>query len=123
MAGKVGRPKKRQVEVGRVIANRRESVRKVSHDLRNELGAIVFLAGHLVESAPDGDSGRRMAKSVTTIQRMALRMGRLVDHLLELVGLEAAFLAPAVAGRAPALGEVRSRAVAAAVRARSLVRE
>jgi signal transduction histidine kinase len=61
----------------------------VSHDLRNELGAIALRVAQIIGRTTDDESGRRIFKSATNIQRITLRMSRLIGDLLDLFSIQA----------------------------------
>jgi signal transduction histidine kinase len=117
MAGANGRSKRSQRQAGPIV-DKRALLERVSHDLRNELGGIVFMAGHLAGSVTDDDVGRRVGKSATSIKRMAIRMGGLLEQLLDVAGFEVGLLVGGAIDRPPTLGVVRSPATATEARRR-----
>jgi signal transduction histidine kinase len=72
-----------------IVAKRDDFLGMVSHDLRNELGGITLGVSRLIQTVSDDDSGRKVFKTATTIQRSALRMNRLIADLLDVVSIEA----------------------------------
>ena len=66
-----------------------DPIRRLSHDLRNELGGIAFVADHLSGNVTDDDFGRKVFKSATDIRQMALRIGHLLEELVDFVKVQA----------------------------------
>jgi signal transduction histidine kinase len=71
-----------------VISRRDEFLGMVSHDLRNEMGGIAVSVGQLLRHVTDDDAGRKIYRSATNIQRINLRMSRLIGDLLDVVSID-----------------------------------
>src|SRR4029079_13095457 len=76
-----------RVDADELVARRDEFLGMVSHDLRNELSAIALGVGQLMRRAGDDDAGRRVFRSATNIQRITLRMNRLIADLLDIASI------------------------------------
>jgi nitrogen-specific signal transduction histidine kinase len=63
---------------GKVARAKDDPVLMISHDLRNELGGIVFVVGHLIKTVADDE----VLRSATVIKEAAAKMARLLDELL-----------------------------------------
>jgi signal transduction histidine kinase len=72
-----------------IVKAREEFLGIVSHDLRNELGGISMNIAQIIQRAPDDDAGRRIFRSATNIQRITVRMSRLIGDLLDVASIEA----------------------------------
>nr|MDT0660328.1 ATP-binding protein [Micromonospora sp. DSM 115978] len=90
-------------ESHRVARVRRDFVANVSHELKTPIGALQLLAEALLDATdpPDGD-GREVSEDVAAARRFAerihhesVRLGRLVNELLELTRLQGAEPLPA----------------------------
>jgi signal transduction histidine kinase len=60
----------------------------VSHDLRNELAGIAMSVAQIVKNASHDDAGGKIFPSATNVQRIALRMSRLIGDLLDVASIE-----------------------------------
>ncbi len=72
-----------------ILARRDEFLGMVSHDLRNELTAMALSLTHVLQNAAHDERGRKVFRAATTIQRINLRMSRLIADLLDVASLEA----------------------------------
>lgn len=81
-----------RVAADHVLKHREEFLGMVSHDLRNELAGIALSIAQIIQHAPHDDTGRRIFRSATNAQRIALRMNRLVGDLLDVTSIEAGTL-------------------------------
>lgn len=72
-----------------VLKRREDFLGMVSHDLRNELGGIGTGVAQIMQRAPYDDTGRRIFRTATNVQRIALRMSRLIGDLLDIAAIEA----------------------------------
>jgi signal transduction histidine kinase len=72
-----------------IVARRDQVLGMVSHDLRNELGAAAMSLAQIVADAPNDERGRRIVASAARIQRVNLRMSRLIRDLLDVACIEA----------------------------------
>jgi signal transduction histidine kinase len=70
------------------MARRDEFLGMVSHDLRNELNGISLGVGHILRHLTDNDAGQKIFRSATNIQRINLRMSRLIGDLLDVVSID-----------------------------------
>jgi signal transduction histidine kinase len=77
-----------RVDADAVIARRDEFLGMVSHDLRNELAGIAMSVALILRHVTDDDPGRKVFRSATNIQRINLRMGRLIGDLLDVVSID-----------------------------------
>ena len=68
--------------------DREEFLAIVSHDLRNQLNAILMSVTLLLRRRPKGDQERRATKNLVTIQRSALGMSRQIGDLLDVASIE-----------------------------------
>lgn len=68
---------------------RDEFLGMVSHDLRNELSAISLYNAQVIRNVTEDDRGDQVFRSATNIQRITLRMSRLIGDLLDVVSIEA----------------------------------
>lgn len=83
----------------RAVQDRDEVMGVVAHDLRNPLAAVLLQSQRLRR---DGSGGKRgLLKATETIERAALRMNRLIQDLLDVVGLDAGQLDVRLAPTAP----------------------
>ena len=64
----------------------------VSHDLRNQLNAILMSATLLLRKRPTNDVERRARRNILTIQRSAEGMDRLIGDLLDVASIESGSL-------------------------------
>lgn len=71
-----------------VLSKRDEFLGMVSHDLRNELSGIALSVGQILKSVGDDEAGRKVFRSATNIQRINLRMSRLIGDLLDVVSID-----------------------------------
>jgi signal transduction histidine kinase len=78
-----------RVDADEITKMRDEFLGMVSHDLRNELGAIALSVAPLIISATNDDSGQKVFRAATNIQRITLRMSRLIGDLLDIASIEA----------------------------------
>jgi len=72
-----------------VLAQRESFLGMVSHDLRNELAGIAMSVAQIIKNASHDDAGGKIFRSATNIQRIALRMSRLIGDLLDVASIEA----------------------------------
>ena len=72
-----------------VLGRREIFLGMVSHDLRNELAGIAMSTAQIVRNASDDDAGRKIFRSATNVQRITLRMSRLIGDLLDVASIEA----------------------------------
>lgn len=72
-----------------MVVRRDEFLAMVSHDLRNELGAIALYVSQILMSASDDKRGHGVFGLASDIQRANLRMGRLIGDLLDVASIEA----------------------------------
>jgi signal transduction histidine kinase len=77
-----------RVDADEIVAKRDEFLSMVSHDLRNELSAIGLHVAQLMRHASDDAAGGRVFRSATNIQRITLRMNRLIGDLLDVASIE-----------------------------------
>jgi signal transduction histidine kinase len=77
-----------RVDADAVISRRDEFLGMVSHDLRNELGGIALSVAQILKHVTDDDPGRKIFRSATNIQRVNLRMSRLIGDLLDVVSMD-----------------------------------
>lgn len=71
------------------VAARETFLGMVNHDLRTLVGGIALNLALLVKDVPDDERGRRIVKRVNAIERVTGRMNRLVNDLLDIVGIGA----------------------------------
>jgi signal transduction histidine kinase len=71
-----------------VIARRDVFLGMVSHDLRNELAGMALSVAQILRHVTDDDAGRKIFRSATNIQRINLRMSRLIGDLLDVVSID-----------------------------------
>lgn len=71
-----------------IVARRDEFLGMVSHDLRNELSGIGLSVGLMLKHAGDDESGRRVFRAATNVQRINLRMSRLLGDLLDVASID-----------------------------------
>ena len=72
-----------------VLSKRETFLGMVSHDLRNELAGIAMSVAQIVKNASHDDAGGKIFRSATNVQRIALRMSRLIGDLLDVASIEA----------------------------------
>ena len=78
-----------RVDAQEAISKRDHFLGMVSHDLRNELGGIGVSAARLITTAGNDDAGQKVFRTATNIQRITLRMSRLIGDLLDVASIEA----------------------------------
>jgi signal transduction histidine kinase len=78
-----------RVTADEVLSQREHFLGMVSHDLRNELAGIAMGVAQIIKNASHDDAGGRIFRSATTVQRIALRMSRLIGDLLDVSSIEA----------------------------------
>jgi signal transduction histidine kinase len=72
-----------------VLRRREDFLGMVSHDLRNELAGIAMSTAQIVKNASHDDAGGKIFRSATNVQRIVLRMSRLIGDLLDVASIEA----------------------------------
>lgn len=77
-----------RIDADAVISRRDEFLGMVSHDLRNELGGIGLSVAQILRNVSDDDSGRKTFRAATNIERINLRMSRLIGDLLDIVSIQ-----------------------------------
>jgi len=77
-----------RADADEIVVKRDEFLSMVSHDLRNELNAISLHVRQLTRHASGGAAGDRVSRSATSIQRITLRMNRLIADLLDVASIE-----------------------------------
>lgn len=77
-----------RADADEMLARRDDFLGMVSHDLRNELSGIALSAAQIVGTISDDEAGRRVFRSATNIQRITLRMSRLIGDLLDVVSIQ-----------------------------------
>jgi signal transduction histidine kinase len=77
-----------RADADEILAKRDEFLGMVSHDLRNELSAISLHVGQLMRHARDDVAEGKAFRSATSIQRITLRMSRLIGDLLDVASIE-----------------------------------
>jgi signal transduction histidine kinase len=75
--------------VDEVVSRRETFLGMVSHDLRNELAGVAMSVAQIVKNASHDDAGGKIFRSATNVQRIALRMSRLIGDLLDVASIEA----------------------------------
>jgi signal transduction histidine kinase len=78
-----------RADAEKITAKRDEFLGMVSHDLRNELGAITLSVAGIITTATKDDSGQKVLRAANNIQRTTLRMSRLIGDLLDIASIEA----------------------------------
>jgi signal transduction histidine kinase len=78
-----------RAEAEEIVAKRDHFLGMVSHDLRNELGGLALSAARLITNASNDDAGQKVFRTATNIQRITLRMSRLIGDLLDVASIEA----------------------------------
>jgi signal transduction histidine kinase len=76
-----------RVDADTILSKRDEFLGMVSHDLRNELSGIALSVGQILGNLGDDEAGRKVFRSATNIQRINLRMSRLIGDLLDIVSI------------------------------------
>ena len=76
-----------RTEARRLDETRRDFVANISHELKTPIGAISLLAETLQGATDDADAVKRFASS---LQREAVRLGHIVQEIIELSRLQAA---------------------------------
>lgn len=82
-----------RIDADEIVARRDDFLAMVSHDLRNELGGIALSVAQIIGKTMDDEPGRGVFRSATNIQRITLRMSRLVGDLLDVVSIQVGKLA------------------------------
>ena len=77
-----------RVDADDIVARRDAFLGMVSHDLRNELSGIAIYVAQILGKATDDEPGRRIFRSAASIQRITLRMSRLIGDLLDIVSIQ-----------------------------------
>jgi signal transduction histidine kinase len=77
-----------RADADEILAKRDEFLSMVSHDLRNELSAILLHVRQLMRHASDDEAGGKVFRSATSIQRITHRMNRLIGDLLDVASIE-----------------------------------
>jgi signal transduction histidine kinase len=77
------------VTADEVLRQREQFLGMVSHDLRNELAGIATSVAQIVKNASHDDAGGKIFRSATNVQRITLRMSRLIGDLLDVASIEA----------------------------------
>ena len=77
-----------RVDADEIVARRDDILGMVSHDLRNELGGIGLGMARLIKDAKDDDAGRKVFRIASNVQRVTVRMTRLIGDLLDVVSIE-----------------------------------
>jgi len=72
----------------RLVSTRDEFLANVSHDIRSLLSALAMNTELLLKHAPEGPAGDRMRKYAVANQRLAARMNRLVNDLLDVSSID-----------------------------------
>lgn len=75
-------------EAAQATAARENLLAVVSHDLRNQLNAILMSVTLLLRRRPASTEDRRAYRNTATIQRAALGMDRLIGDLLDVAAIE-----------------------------------
>jgi len=78
-----------RVTADEVLRQREHFLGMVSHDLRNELAGIAMSVAQIVKNASHDEAGGKIFRSATNVQRIALRMSRLIGDLLDVASIEA----------------------------------
>ncbi len=78
-----------RVTADEVLSQREHFLGMVSHDLRNELAGIAMSVAQIIKNASHDDAGGKIFRSATNVQRIALRMSRLIGDLLDVASIEA----------------------------------
>jgi signal transduction histidine kinase len=78
-----------RVTADEVLSQREHFLGMVSHDLRNELAGIAMSVAQIIKNASHDDAGGKIFRSATNVQRIALRMNRLIGDLLDVASIEA----------------------------------
>ncbi|HEY5414185.1 MAG TPA: ATP-binding protein [Gemmatimonadaceae bacterium] len=78
-----------RVTADEVLRQREHFLGMVSHDLRNELAGIAMSVAQIVKNASHDDAGGKIFRSATNVQRITLRMSRLIGDLLDVASIEA----------------------------------
>jgi signal transduction histidine kinase len=78
-----------RVTSDQAVAAREAFLGMVNHDLRTLVGGIALNLALLVKDVVDDERGRRIITRVDAIERFTGRMNRLVDDLLDVVGIQA----------------------------------
>jgi len=77
-----------RVDADELVTRRDDFLGMVSHDLRNELGVIALNVAQIIPRVTDDEAGRRVFRSATNIQRITVRMSRLIGDLLDVVSIQ-----------------------------------
>ncbi len=78
-----------RVTSDQAVAAREAFLGMVNHDLRTLVGGIALNLALLVKDVVDDERGRRIVMRVDANERFTGRMNRLVDDLLDVVGIQA----------------------------------
>ena len=78
-----------RVTADEVLTQREHFLGMVSHDLRNELAGIAMSVAQIIKNASHDDAGGKIFRSATNVQRITLRMSRLIGDLLDVASIEA----------------------------------
>jgi signal transduction histidine kinase len=78
-----------RVAADEVLGQREHFLGMVSHDLRNELAGIAMSVAQIVKNASHDEAGGKIFRSATNVQRITLRMSRLIGDLLDVASIEA----------------------------------
>jgi len=78
-----------RVTADEVLSQREHFLGMVSHDLRNELAGIAMSVAQIIKNASHDDAGGKIFRSATNVQRITLRMSRLIGDLLDVTSIEA----------------------------------
>jgi signal transduction histidine kinase len=73
----------------RLVSTRDDFLANVSHDIRSLLGGLGMNSGLLLKYVPEGPAGDPMRKYVAANQRLAARMNRLINDLLDVARIDA----------------------------------
>src|SRR4029079_7628046 len=77
-----------RVTADEVLSQREHFLGMVSHDLRNELAGIAMSVAQIIKNASHDDAGGKIFRSATNVQRIALRMSRLIGDLCDVASIE-----------------------------------
>jgi signal transduction histidine kinase len=77
-----------RAEADQIVSRRDDFLGMVSHDLRNELSTMAMSVAQIIRNVPDDVAGRKIFRAATTIQRVNVRMSRLIGDLLDIVAID-----------------------------------